>query len=488
MKAAVNKTVIFIATSLLLAGSFAAAYADEAALLFAPLALLAIVCLLQYPRPLFYALLASIPWSAEIHFSESLGTDLPDEPLMLLAAFAAVVLGIGNVRKKARCSLHPLLFILLAGFCWMMITVAASTHPLFSVKYFLAKGWYLLAFVALPLLLKEDEKGIKNAAVGLFLSMLAVTLLTLYRHAVLGFRFADVNLALQPFFRNHVNYSALLVMMTPLQLAFLRQAKSKRLRRLLRASLLIVGAALALSYARGAWLAFVVGMAGFWLIKKGWLFKTFAAFLLLLLFAVAWLAYGNRYLQFAPDHNTTVFHTNFSEHLAATYKGKDVSTAERFYRWAAGANMSTKNWFTGFGPATFYPNYKPYTVPLFRTWVSNNKEHSTVHNYFLLLLVEQGLPGLLFFLLLMGAMFWKAQKIYLRTDSRFWKTTAAVVGSILLMQCTVNFLSDLIETDKVGSVFYLCLAVLIRADKITRIEKRITRIKSNNGDRVISLK
>jgi O-antigen ligase len=129
----------------------------------------------------------------------------------------------------------------------------------------------------------------------------------------------------------------------------------------------------------------------------------------------------------------------------------------------AGARMSREKWLTGFGPTTFYQQYKPYTVPLFRTWVSNNPERSTVHNYFLLLLIEQGVFGLLFFLLLVGAMFWQAQKIYNRTANPFWKTTAAAIAAILWMQCTVNFLSDLIETDKVGSVFYLCVAFLIVA-------------------------
>lgn len=472
MTASFNKTIIVSGTALLLLCSFAAAYADEAALLFAPAALLLAVCLFQYPRLLFYALIASISWSAEIHFSQSLGTDLPDEPLMLLTALAAVVLWL--FRGKKRSGFHPLLFLLFIGFCWLMITVAASTHPLFSVKYFLAKSWYLLAFVAMPLLLKSDEKLIKHTAIIVFVSMFAAVLFVLYRHAQLGFTFAGVNEALRPFFRNHVNYSALMVMITPLQVAFIRHAKDKALRRALILSLIIVAAALCLSYSRGAWMAFVIGTCGFWLIKKGWLFKTFIALVLLVAIGVGWLAYHNNYLRFAPDHNTTVFHTNFSEHLAATYKGKDVSTAERFYRWLAGANMSGDRGFTGFGPTTFYPNYKAYTVPLFRTWVSDNKEHSTVHNYFLLLLIEQGIPGLLFFLLLVGAMFWQAQKIYNRTSDGFWKTTAATVGSILLMQCTVNFLSDLIETDKVGSVFYLCLAALVMADRMTRMKTNYT--------------
>ncbi len=473
MTVAINRTILFVGATTLLAGSFIAAYLNEPVVLLLPLCLLFVIFLLQFPRLLFYALIAAIPWSAEVHFSESLGTDLPDEPLMLLTAFAAILLWAFRSKIKRFGRPHPLLFILFISVCWLLISVAASTYPVFSIKYFLAKAWYLLAFVAMPLSLKANEKLIKNSAIILFTSMFLVTLLVLYRHAGLDFTFADVNKSVQPFFRNHVNYSALLVLMTPLQVAFIYQTKNKAVRWALIFSLLLVVAALYLSYSRGAWLAFIVGMAGFWLIKKGWLFKTFLVFIFFVVLGVAWLKHDDNYLQFAPDHNSTIFHQNFSEHLQATYKGKDVSTAERFYRWVAGAAMSSDKAFTGYGPTTFYENYESYTIPVFRTWVSDNKEHSTVHNYFLLLLIEQGLPGLLAFLILLGAMFWYAQRIYCNTEDPFWKTTTATVSAILPMQCTLNFLSDLIETDKVGSVFYLCVAVLVMADR--RISNRRTR-------------
>jgi uncharacterized membrane protein len=71
-------------------------------------------------------------------------------------------------------------------------------------------------------------------------------------------------------------------------------------------------------------------------------------------------------------------------------------------------------------------------------------------------------------------MFWQAQEIYRRSTDRFWKVTVATIAAILWMQCTVNFLSDLIETDKVGSVFYLCLALLVIADRKTLVNKGAT--------------
>lgn len=456
---------------MLLFSVFSAAYFSVPHLCFVPLLAVAALLFVQYPALLFYALLFSIPWSWEVNFSETLGTDLPDEPLMLLMAFAVIILLFR--KKESPLRLPLLLVILLAGFAWSVITVVLSTEILVSVKYLLAKGWYILAFVGAPLLLKGEERLLQRSALVLFLSMFVVTCLVMVKHALLGFTFVTINEALSPFFRNHVNYSALLVFMVPLQLAFYRLGK-RRWRFLLFVSILIVLAALVFSYARGAWLALLVGLLPYWLIREGWLVKAFVFCLLVVGTAVFWLQANDHYLFFAPRHDTTIFHQDFREHLVATYKGKDVSTAERFYRWVAGARMGKEKWLTGFGPTTFTRQYKAYTIPAFRTWVSNNREQSTVHNYFLLLLIEQGLAGLLFFLLLIGGMLWKAQAIYRRTADPFWKTVAATIAAILLMQCTVNFLSDLIETDKVGTVFYLCLAFLLITDRRTRIRANDT--------------
>ena len=134
----------------------------------------------------------------------------------------------------------------------------------------------------------------------------------------------------------------------------------------------------------------------------------------------------------------------------------------------AGVRMIKDNWLTGYGPNTFYDNYKEYAVPAFKTWVSDNNDHSTVHNYFLLMAIEQGIPGLLFFIILAGAMLYYAQYLYHRIQDLFYKTTAITIGVIITMIIVVNSLSDLIETDKIGSLFFLCLASLIVTDVNSR--------------------
>ena len=120
---------------------------------------------------------------------------------------------------------------------------------------------------------------------------------------------------------------------------------------------------------------------------------------------------------------------------------------------------------TGFGPATFYSTYRTYTIPAYKTWVSNNPDRSTVHNYFLLMAVEQGVPGLLLFLLLFGAILYYAERLYHREKDVWCRSLAAGIGIVAVMLGIVNFWSDLIETDKIGSLFFLSIAVLLILDR-----------------------
>jgi O-antigen ligase len=453
---------------MLLAAAAMASYLHQPLWLLVPVALVFVLYGLQFPLMLFYILLATIPWSIEYNITPSIGTDLPDEPLMLLLSFAVVAYIFYHRRTIAPVIKHPLALIVLLHFTWIIVTVIFSSHQALSLKYLLAKSWYLMAFVGAPLLLIKDEKPIRTSAIVLLTSMLLFTFLTMVRHEQYNWTFDKINTALEPFYRNHVNYSALLVFMVPVQLAVIRLTDSKGLRTFLWMVLIVSLFALYFSYARGAWLSLITGYAGYWLLKKRLIFFGFILAMLFTVAAVFYLKTNDRYLAYSHDYKSTVFHTNFKEHLVATYKMNDVSTAERYYRWIAGIRMTKDSWKTGLGPNTFYHHYKSYTVPAFKTWVSVNEEQSTVHNYFLYLLIEQGLAGLLIFIALVGAMFWHLQAIYNRTVSRFWKIASATMAAMLVMICTINFLSDLIESDKVGSLFFILISIIIIGDRQTK--------------------
>jgi O-antigen ligase len=413
----------------------------------------------------FFLLIAAIPFSIEYRFSPMLGTDIPDEFLMMWVS--CLFFGYWLYKPSAvsfKLLRHPLVILLLASIFWAMVSLLFSTDPLISLKFFLAKGWYIGAFVLAPLIVFQDKRMLMTTLKILAAAVSIVVLVSLMRHAQLAFRFSSVNKSLFPFFRNHVNYAAMLVCVVPVLLFLFKVTERKITRIIIIAAISIAITGLFFSYSRGAWLALPAGLFAVWLIRRKWMVKTFIFLVVFALGSLAWLVKDNSYLKYTHDFRTTIYHRDFREHLIATYKLKDVSTAERFYRWIAGVRMIKDNPLTGYGPNTFYDNYKPYTVPAFKTWVSENKEHSTVHNYFLLLAIEQGIPALVLFLFLLGALFWYAQRVYHRATDKFYKNLAMLSGMMTAMIMIVIFLSDLIETDKIGSLFFLNIAMLIVAD------------------------
>ena len=169
-------------------------------------------------------------------------------------------------------------------------------------------------------------------------------------------------------------------------------------------------------------------------------------------------------MKFAPEFDKTIFHQNLNDHFAATLEGRDVSSMERVYRWVAAINMSREHPIVGYGPGNFYNFYRSYTITSFRTYVSNNPERSGVHNYFLMMLVEQGVPGMLIWIALCAVLFIYGEQIYRKqTDPQ----KRRLVMAILLAQFVIVFnllLNDLIETLKIGSIFFMLMAILINLD------------------------
>jgi O-antigen ligase len=423
----------------------------------------------QYRNAVFFLLLIALPFSFEYQFSTGLGTDVPDELLMIMVSviFVAYWLYKPSTIGKAIPG-HPLLIMLGALLCWMMVTVLLSTDRSLSLKYLLAKGWYLGAFVLAPLVVFNNKQQLIRSIRLLCGSMLLVVLVVLLRHWELGFSFATINDAAFPFFRNHVNYSAMLVCILPVVAGAFAWTRSKNARTWIGIAIAIMLVALFFSYARGAWIALLTGAIAWWLIRKKALVYVYLLSIVVTIGLLSWLIKDDRYLQFAGDQNTTIFHKDFDEHLVSTYQLKDLSTAERFYRWIAGVRMIKDKPLAGYGPNTFYEHYKEYAIPAYKTWVSDNPERSTVHNYFLFTAIEQGIPGLIFLLLLFGALLYYAQRVYHRASDPFYKMTAMVCGIMIVMIATLNFFSDLIETDKIGSLFFLCIGTLVIADTKSR--------------------
>ena len=449
-----------------LASIWAALISDNMLFYALPLAPVFALFVIFFFKQTFLLLLFFLPLSLEYEVSGSLATDLPTEPLMIGLMLVTFFYFLANPKQLKRSFLnHQIILLLGLHVAWIAITMLFSQVFIVSFKFLLAKTWYISTFLFLSHLFFKRHKDFKPAFWAIVVPLTFVIFYTVIRHAAKDFDFHEANRVMSPFFRNHVNYAVMLAVFLPYLFFARKWYKEGSIERLVLYSLIgifFVGILLAMT--RSAYVA-VLAMPFFYVLvqKKLMRFVAWSSVIGLIFMIIALFA-SNYYLDLAPDFDTTIYHDEFDKHLMATFEGKDVSFMERIYRWVAASQMVQDRWFLGFGPGNFYNFYQSYTVSSFETYVSDNPEMSGVHNYFLMIMVEQGMIGFCLFFGLCISLFVKGEDIYHKLKDE--KDKAFVMAIMLsLMAIVLNILmSDLIEVDKIGSLFFINIAMLVNQD------------------------
>lgn len=437
---------------------------EEFLFLVVPFGILVGAGILADYRRLFYLLFAVLPFSVEYYFEGAgLGTDIPSEPLMiLLTGIGLAVLLRDKLTFSKDYLRHPITLLLLLHIFWIGIASIQSTHILISLKFLAAKIWYVLPFFILPLMLARASTDYERSYRVLYKFLFVSITIVLIRHAFEGFTFAASYDVVRPFFRNHVNYAAICVVCLPFVWAFYRMQRADNKGMFWMSWVFATFVAgIYFSFTRAAILSMLIALGAALIIHKRWVRHALAISLVAAAALVLVLSVNNKFMDFTPEFERTITHTEFDNLLEATYKLEDISSMERVYRWMAGIEMIRHRFWLGFGPGTFYENYKSYSISSFRTYVSDNPEKSGIHNYFLMTWVEQGFIGFLLFLAICAALLIEGERIYHRcTEQRDrWLVMAATLGLVIIFaMCLIN---DLIETDKVGPFFFLNASMLV---------------------------
>ena len=441
-----------------------------------PAAVLGLGIVMDDYRRLFYLIFALLPFSIEYYFDGAgLGTDLPSEPIMiLLTAITLVALIRTNFSLKLSYVTHPIFILLVIHIFWIFITCLNSQNILISFKFLAAKIWYIIPFFILPLYFVKASSELEKTYRILYIFLFSSICIVLVRHAMEGFSFAASYEVVRPFFRNHVNYAAISVVCLPFVWAFFRINKLQKISNLWMGLVFIVFiVGIYFSYTRAAILSMVIALGAYYIIHKGYVKHALFVSSFVAIAGILFLSLNNKFMDLAPDFEKTITHTEFDNLLEATYKLEDISSMERVYRWMAGIEMIKDRFWLGFGPGCFYSNYKSYSISRFQTYVSDNPDQSGIHNYFLMIWVEQGFIGFLLFIALCFALLLEGERLYhICTDARdryiIMATSLAFI--IIFAMCLIN---DLIETDKVGPFFFLNAAILLYfSDKYNSFSRR----------------
>jgi O-antigen ligase len=406
---------------------------------------------------------------------------LPTEPLLfgiLLIFLLSLLIGKKIDRNITR---HPVAIVLYFYLGWMAITSCSSSLPLVSFKYLLTRIWFIVVFFFLLIYLFNKQKNIEKFIWFFTIAFVPVILYTIYRHLGYGlYNDQAAHWVMNPFFKDHTSYGAVLAMYIPFLLGF---SFSNRIDKKFRFGIWgLTGLFLLaeiLSYARAAWLS-LFAAAGIWVIIRLKIkFKTILITLISLLVVV--FTFQNQILQ-QLERNSQDSSANLLDHFTSmTNISTDASNLERINRWNCALKMFKERPFLGWGPGTYAMNYAPYQITSQRTIISTNSgDGGNAHSEYFGALSESGVLGSLSFIAIIIAVLTVGIRAYSNTNDKRLKTLllSAILG--LTTYYFHGILNNFLDMDKASIPFWGFSAIIVAIDIYIKNQKN-TRALNEPG-------
>lgn len=417
-----------------------------------------------YTENTFLSLALLAPLSVNIEeYTQNIGLYIPTEPILfgLLLLLCATQIKAPFLAKETWK--HPIIYTWLILLTWIFITSVSSSNPIVSFKFLIAKCWFIVPLLFFGTYFFRREKNIKLFFMLLTIGVSITVLYTIIHHASYGFGEKESHWVMYPFFKDHTIYGAIVALTIPLAFALLFIVKQKPLTQfLLLLMFIILLLGLYFSYTRAAWLSIILSIVIAFVVhikvKKQYIIALGVIFLSAI--ALKWDSIQFELSRNKQEHTTE----NFSERLqSAGNVTTDASNLERINRWSCALDMFSERPIVGFGPGTYSFEYARFQSPENLTIISTNfGDLGNAHSEYLSFLSETGLPGLLFFVAFIFAVFYSAVNLYYQTSHQ--KTDKKIVIMAIIVSLSTYFihafLNNFLDTDKAAvPVFCLCAII-----------------------------
>ena len=337
--------------------------------------------------------------------------------------------------------------------------------PFVSVKYIIARLWFIGVFFYLGFLIfKSDSKYFKIFIWAFIVGLFIVSSYTLIKQLGLGiFNQKAANGACAPFFIDHTSYGATIAFLIPMLVCLIFISRSFVSRLLLSLLTVFFLFALVFSYSRAAWLSVAVA-GGVWFI---WFLRIRFSFILFGSLFVAILLF---FFQFEIGRwlrsNTTDSSGDLKKHLnSALNVSTDASNLERINRWNSAIRMFKERPMFGWGPGTYMFCYAPFQRSYERTIISTNfGTGGNAHSEYLGLLSEAGVIGALSYVLILIFTFYRGFYISRKINDR--TSRILLLGALLgLVTYAIHGgMNDFLDMDKIATPFWGFIAFIAALD------------------------
>jgi putative inorganic carbon (hco3(-)) transporter len=407
---------------------------------------------------------------------------LPTEPLLvgLLIVFLLKLIHERGFDKQILT--HPVSLAIYINLLWIFLTALTSTMPTVSIKFLLARIWFVAGLYFLTVKLFSEGKNIEKYVWLYVISLVVVIFYTLNRHFGYGIWNKQVaNFVCNPFYKDHTSYGAALAMYIPfLTLFSFGGFVSHKVKIVSIITLAILFIGFVLSYTRAAWLSMIVAIVVFGIVKMKIRFKPlFITFISLL---VLFITFQDQIFM-SLENNSEQSSADLKTHLSSmTNITSDASNLERLNRWDCAIQMFQEKPFFGYGPGTYMFQYAPFQLNANRTIISTNSaDGGNAHSEYLGPLSESGVLGLLTFLLIIGAVIYTAVHTYMRLSDKRLKSIvlAAFIG--LVTYYIHGFLNNFLDTDKISVPFWGFTAMIVAIDIYSRNQIKAQKIRTKTS-------
>lgn len=392
-----------------------------------------------------------------------IGMYLPTEPLMfgvMILFFLKVIYDKGFDQRILK---HPVSIAILIHLAWLLITTFTSEMPIISLKFLVSRLWFIVCFYFIGTQLFLKVNNYRKFYWAYLIPFVGVIIYASIRLASLNFDEKAAHWVMEPFYKDHTSYGAVLAMFLPIVFIFIDKSEKFYFRLISFSVMGIVILGTILSYTRAAWVSLLAALVLYFIYRYKVKFKYL---LNIVIIAIALIALNWNTIILNLERNNQDSSAELSEHVQSISNvSSDASNKERLNRWNSAFRMFQERPFFGWGPGTYVFQYAPFQSSKDKTIISTNVgNNGNAHSEYIGPLAESGLIGMLSVLFLVGMVFYKGSNLYHELPKGKIKRVVLFTLLGLFTYVIHGLMNNYLDTDKASVPFWGFIALIVAID------------------------
>jgi O-antigen ligase len=401
----------------------------------------------------------------ELGISSEVDLSIPTEPFM---AGVLLLLPIYQLHAKIidkKVLTHPITIIVFLQIAWMAFTCITSEMPLVSVKYLIARLWFVCsAYFMMSYLFKKKDSNVFKYLWLYIIPLTAVSVYITIQHASYNFDEHIADWIPSPFYNDHTAYGAALAMYVPPLIGFLFLKRYSPLQKAsIAICLTIILTGVVFSYARAAWLSLMVAFALMIVLYLKVKFRTIA--FTVISAAILFFIFQTQIVLMLNQNNTASGGDAAQDLQSVSNIKTDDSNLERINRWSCAIKMFQQRPMVGWGPGTYMFQYAPFQKQSEKSLISTNAgTNGNAHSEYLGPLSEQGVLGIVWVIALLFTVLNTGFRVVYNAKDKAQRTLAVLLITGLVTYFAHGFLNNFLDTDKLSVPFWGFIAAIVYLD------------------------